>query len=518
MPDKRRPRAAAPMAAEDEVLLLQSQALAEEEAAKRKGEMLTRFLKDKLAKEERSSTLALHELRTRWRAVLREAKAKALRRDIEILSQTFARVMDCKDSVIESLVTDLEEAEEQHARALRSHLHNIDRLLQLQRCRLRCLEEGYGAQLQKDHPRAARARKPLPAGRGAGRGAGSRREQPRGHAEFPERPGMTSKTRACRRSSTAACSWRGRPRCSGSSSSGPCRATRRPPKHQKVAFEALKEKDEKSSREIEETGEKAAKAPGLGHSHQGPDRGSPPGERGAEPARVGGEGKGPSGGSRSSKSEMNQARAKAHGNLAQLTAQSNAALTALARVVEKVRLAAWGSIGGCPHPLLPCPSLALLPPGPARPAPGRAVPPAGVGGGEGAAVLPFLAGGGGEQRDARRVLQEPPAEPLARALGDYVGLERFWQRFNKAKLEELALARQRAAPEPEEPAPAGAAPGSTWGGSRCSTRPPPPSSLAGHPKSCSPRGPAPRWVHEVMRAPCTPTPTQTPSPAPPVPA
>uniref|UniRef100_A0A8C8AFV0 Dynein regulatory complex subunit 2 n=1 Tax=Otus sunia TaxID=257818 RepID=A0A8C8AFV0_9STRI len=101
MPDKRRWRAAAPMAAEDEVLLLQSRALAEEEAAKRKGEMLTRFLKDKLAKEQRSSTLNLQKLRTQWRAVLREAKAKDLHRDIEILSQTFARVMDCKDSVIE---------------------------------------------------------------------------------------------------------------------------------------------------------------------------------------------------------------------------------------------------------------------------------------------------------------------------------------------------------------------------------------------------------------------------------
>ncbi|XP_009876122.1 PREDICTED: coiled-coil domain-containing protein 65, partial [Apaloderma vittatum] len=58
-----------------------------------------------------------------------------------------ARVMDCKDSVIESLATDLEEAEEQHARALCSHLCNVDRLLQLQRCRLTCLEEGYNAQL-----------------------------------------------------------------------------------------------------------------------------------------------------------------------------------------------------------------------------------------------------------------------------------------------------------------------------------------------------------------------------------
>ncbi|NWH22922.1 DRC2 protein, partial [Grus americana] len=172
MPGKRRLQAAAPVVGEDGLLLLQSQALAEEEAAKTKGEMLTRFLKDKLAKEERSSTLNLHKLSTQWRAVLRETKDKELRQDIEILSQTFTRVIDCKDSVIkasaglagwgrrrgppvtpppqppQSLATDLEEAEEQHAQALRSHLHNIDRLLQLQRCRLTCLEEGYGAQLE----------------------------------------------------------------------------------------------------------------------------------------------------------------------------------------------------------------------------------------------------------------------------------------------------------------------------------------------------------------------------------
>lgn len=48
----------------------------------------------------------------------------------------------------QSLATDLEEAEEQHAQALRSHLYNIDRLLQLQHSRLTCLEEGYSAQLE----------------------------------------------------------------------------------------------------------------------------------------------------------------------------------------------------------------------------------------------------------------------------------------------------------------------------------------------------------------------------------
>ncbi|NXJ86490.1 DRC2 protein, partial [Trogon melanurus] len=48
-----------------------------------------------------------------------------------------------------------------------------------------------------------------------------------------------------------------------------------------------------------------------------------------------------------------------------------------------------------------------------------------------------------EQQDARRVLKEPPTEPLAQALRDYTRLERFWQRFNKAKLEEQALERTR---------------------------------------------------------------------------
>ncbi|XP_063997670.1 dynein regulatory complex subunit 2 isoform X2 [Pogoniulus pusillus] len=148
MPLKKPPQAAAPMAAEDELLLLQKQALAEEEAAKSKGEMLSRFLKDKLAKEKHSSALNLHKLNAQWRAVLREARAEELQQDVEILSQTFARVMDGKDSVIESLATDLEEAEEQHAQALRSHLRNIDRLLRLQRCRLSCLQEGYEAQLE----------------------------------------------------------------------------------------------------------------------------------------------------------------------------------------------------------------------------------------------------------------------------------------------------------------------------------------------------------------------------------
>ncbi|KFV84229.1 Coiled-coil domain-containing protein 65, partial [Struthio camelus australis] len=62
-------------------------------------------------------------------------------------------------------------------------------------------------------------------------------------------------------------------------------------------------------------------------------------------------------------------------------------------------------------------------------------------------VLPFYPSSlaEGEQQDAEQVLKETPAEPLAQAMQDYVGLERFWQRFNKAKLEELALVQEKAA-------------------------------------------------------------------------
>ncbi|NXH20738.1 DRC2 protein, partial [Bucco capensis] len=60
-------------------------------------------------------------------------------------------------------------------------------------------------------------------------------------------------------------------------------------------------------------------------------------------------------------------------------------------------------------------------------------------------VLPFSSSSLAEQeqQDAQRVLREPPAEPLAQAMQDYVGLEGFWQRFNKVKLEVQALEKEQ---------------------------------------------------------------------------
>ncbi|NXU54930.1 DRC2 protein, partial [Turnix velox] len=60
-------------------------------------------------------------------------------------------------------------------------------------------------------------------------------------------------------------------------------------------------------------------------------------------------------------------------------------------------------------------------------------------------VLPFYSSSlaQGEQQDALRVLQETPTDPLVQAMRDYMGLEGFWQRFNKVKLEEKVLEKEQ---------------------------------------------------------------------------
>lgn len=51
----------------------------------------------------------------------------------------------------QSLIQDTDEAEEQYTHALRSHLQNIDQLLELQRERLDLLQEEYQQELDTIH-------------------------------------------------------------------------------------------------------------------------------------------------------------------------------------------------------------------------------------------------------------------------------------------------------------------------------------------------------------------------------
>jgi DNA repair exonuclease SbcCD ATPase subunit len=76
------------------------------------------------------------------------AKAQELRREIDILSQTFERIVDRKDAIIKSLKIDLDEADEQYQMALCSHLQQVDHLIELQQSRISSLEEQFQSELK----------------------------------------------------------------------------------------------------------------------------------------------------------------------------------------------------------------------------------------------------------------------------------------------------------------------------------------------------------------------------------
>ncbi|PAA59711.1 hypothetical protein BOX15_Mlig009998g1 [Macrostomum lignano] len=136
------------MTEEERMIYLEQQRLAEEEYRKQREDFLSAYLQGKITNEEKFSRLNLHKLNHQWRNIMREAKSRELRKDIEILSQTFERVVDRKESVLRSLARDIEEADGQMNLAVRAHLQNVDRLVDIQAQRMRRLGEEYRAELE----------------------------------------------------------------------------------------------------------------------------------------------------------------------------------------------------------------------------------------------------------------------------------------------------------------------------------------------------------------------------------
>lgn len=115
-------------------------------AALKEDERRKHELKQHQQDEERYSRINRHKVQNQWRKLMRIAKVEELIKEVEILSQNHEREVDRKDAIIQMLDRDLEEADEQHQMALRSHLQNVDELVKLQRSRLLAMEQ----QAEKD--------------------------------------------------------------------------------------------------------------------------------------------------------------------------------------------------------------------------------------------------------------------------------------------------------------------------------------------------------------------------------
>ncbi|GMH64866.1 hypothetical protein TrRE_jg9644, partial [Triparma retinervis] len=107
-----------------------------------------RILKQKMEQEQRNSRANSLKIQTLWRKIMRINKVDSLRKEIEVLSQNHERDVDRKDAIIQMLDRDLEEAEDQFGMALRTHLQNMDKLIDLQDARLLGLEQEFEDELQ----------------------------------------------------------------------------------------------------------------------------------------------------------------------------------------------------------------------------------------------------------------------------------------------------------------------------------------------------------------------------------
>eukprot|EP00051_Salpingoeca_urceolata_P005721 m.76460 g.76460 ORF g.76460 m.76460 type:complete len:517 (+) comp14511_c1_seq3:33-1583(+) len=137
------------MTEEERLVYMEQQAQQAAEASKKKIELATAYLKEKLAQEEANARINLRKLNAQWVPILRQAKAKELQKEIEILSQTFERVVDRKNAVIENLVQDLKESEQQEAMATRSHLLQTDKLIDFQHATIEQLHGEFNGELRE---------------------------------------------------------------------------------------------------------------------------------------------------------------------------------------------------------------------------------------------------------------------------------------------------------------------------------------------------------------------------------
>merc|ERR1719183_796497 len=107
-----------------------------------------KWARAKVALELKNSKQNLAKIQESWLKIMRSGKTKQLKKEVEIISQNHERDVDRKDAILQMLDRDLDEAEEQHQVAVRAHLQNVDKLLEIQRARLEALDEEFQTEVK----------------------------------------------------------------------------------------------------------------------------------------------------------------------------------------------------------------------------------------------------------------------------------------------------------------------------------------------------------------------------------
>eukprot|EP00397_Hematodinium_sp_SG-2012_P034838 GEMP01037405.1.p1 GENE.GEMP01037405.1~~GEMP01037405.1.p1 ORF type:complete len:504 (+),score=120.21 GEMP01037405.1:51-1514(+) len=120
-----------------------AKALEDVDREKYLAEVRKKYLKSQAIVEDKNSKHNMNKIQESWLKIMRSAKTKQLKKEVEIAAQNHERDVDRKDAILQMLDRDLDESEEQHQVAVRSHLCRIDEFLQIQSERLERMEQIY---------------------------------------------------------------------------------------------------------------------------------------------------------------------------------------------------------------------------------------------------------------------------------------------------------------------------------------------------------------------------------------
>ncbi|XP_052753372.1 dynein regulatory complex subunit 2 [Galleria mellonella] len=136
----------AKMSDEERARYLQLRADMEEEARRRKRELIARFIKNKLDKEESYSRMNTAKINQQWRYILRKIKCKQMALEIQGMITSFNFMIERKDRLIKSLMAAIEDSDDQHRRAFQAHTETLSYFLGVGSQRLDKLQTEYDFQ------------------------------------------------------------------------------------------------------------------------------------------------------------------------------------------------------------------------------------------------------------------------------------------------------------------------------------------------------------------------------------
>lgn len=124
-------------------VVTEEELIRQQETKRRHEVLLAARLQELLDEEESMARTSMKDIESRWMEWLRSQKHKELIAEIDIVQNTFEKTLDRKNAVIAMLSKDLDEAEEQHRLAMRTHLQSIDALIDVQNRRMADLDDQF---------------------------------------------------------------------------------------------------------------------------------------------------------------------------------------------------------------------------------------------------------------------------------------------------------------------------------------------------------------------------------------